>query len=83
MVMVYSHGLMVQNTEDNGSITRPMVRVHSGMQMETAMMGNLNETNPMDMESTLVQMELFMKVYGLMTYNMDRVKLNGQMGQSI
>ena len=64
MVKELSHGLMVQNTEDNGSITRLMVRVHSGMQMETAMMGNLNETNPMDMESTLVQMELSMKVFG-------------------
>ena len=60
-----------------------MGRVHSGMRMETATMGSLRETNPMDTVSTRAQMAPYMKVYGSMTYSMDRDRQDGQMGPSI
>ena len=83
MASVSSHGLMVPNTKANGVTIRLMVKVLSGMLMAIVTMVNSRETNPMAMGSTHARMEPSMRVYGLMTSNMGRDRLDGQTGQSI
>ena len=83
MDMVLKNGRMGLNTLVNGNLTRPVVRVNSGMLMETYLKGNGLMIKQMASEYILIKMVLNMKDHGRMIYNMAMARNLGLMAQSM
>ena len=79
MDMVFNIGLMVLTMKVTGAITKPTVKVHSGMQRATCTEVTLEMTWPMVMENTHILMAQNIKVSLEMMFKKDTEKRNGLM----
>lgn len=80
---VFKSGQMVQDTMDSGETEWQTAMVDLCMLKAMSMRVSGLKIKPMVLESTLITMEVDMKVNGSKISNMDTVLSNGQMVQSM